>query len=96
MRDTAFRSSVTARPSARDSFATAPPEAYRERENHTGGVEEVLVDKAYLLCLVIGHRYDRLRYPDSPDGYFMRCRRCRHERDDGEADDRIATGRGPR
>lgn len=54
------------------------------------------MDKAYLLCLVIGHRYDRLRYPDSPDGYFMRCRRCRHERDDGEADDRIATGRGPR
>ena len=54
------------------------------------------MDKTYLLCMVIGHRYDRLRYPDSPDGYFLRCRRCLHERDDGEADDRIATGRGPR
>ena len=61
-----------------------------------GGVEGGPVDKTHLLCMVIGHRYDRLRYPDSPDGYFLRCRRCRHERDDGEADDRIATGRGPR
>lgn len=59
-------------------------------------VEGGHVDKTRLLCMVIGHRYDRLRYPDSPDGHFLRCRRCGHERDDGEADDRIATGRGPR
>jgi hypothetical protein len=33
-------------------------------------------------CLVLGHKYLRVRYPDSPDGYFLRCRRCSHERDE--------------
>jgi len=53
------------------------------------------VDVTHILCMVIGHRYDRLRYPDSPDGYFLRCRRCKHERDDPGADERLGTGRGP-
>jgi hypothetical protein len=54
------------------------------------------VNRTYLLCLVIGHGYDRVRYPDSPDGYFERCRRCGHERDDGGTEVRLGTGRGPR
>ncbi len=49
-----------------------------------------------LLCLVIGHRYDQLRYPDSPDGYYLRCRRCGHERDDTGTETRLGVGRGPR
>lgn len=48
----------------------------------------------YLLCLVIGHRYESLRYPGSPDGYFLRCRRCHHERDDTGTETRLGTGRG--
>lgn len=36
-----------------------------------------------LLCLVIGHRWSRAEYPgaDAPDGYFLRCRRCAHEKE---------------
>lgn len=34
------------------------------------------------VCVLIGHRYLRVRYPESPDGYFLRCLRCRHERDE--------------
>lgn len=33
-------------------------------------------------CLLLGHRYLRVRYPDSPDGYFLRCLRCQHEREE--------------
>lgn len=36
---------------------------------------------ARVVCTVIGHRYLRVRYPDSPDGYFLRCTRCHHERE---------------
>jgi hypothetical protein len=35
-----------------------------------------------VICLAIGHRYLRARYPDSPDGYFLRCRRCGREREE--------------
>jgi hypothetical protein len=38
--------------------------------------------KRNLTCLVVGHRYDRIHYRESPDGWFLRCRRCRHERDE--------------
>jgi hypothetical protein len=36
------------------------------------------------ICRVVGHRYDHVRYPDSdvPEGYFLRCRRCGHEREE--------------
>jgi hypothetical protein len=50
----------------------------------------------YLLCLAIGHRYDRRRYPESPDGYYLWCRRCHHERDDLGTETRLGEGRGPR
>ncbi len=49
-----------------------------------------------LLCLVIGHRYDVRRYPGSPDGTYLWCRRCHHERDDGGTDVRLGVGRAPR
>ena len=32
------------------------------------------------ICILIGHRYVRIRYPESPDGYFLRCVRCWRER----------------
>jgi len=34
------------------------------------------------VCVVINHKYQRVRYPESPDGYFLRCLRCGHERDE--------------
>jgi hypothetical protein len=30
------------------------------------------------VCILIGHKWNRVRYPDSPDGTFLRCRRCGH------------------
>lgn len=54
------------------------------------------VSRIQLLCLVFGHRYQRRRYPDSPDGWFEHCLRCAHDRDDGGTDVRLGSGRGPR
>lgn len=36
------------------------------------------------VCLVVGHRYRRVRYPgsDAPDGWYLHCDRCQHERDE--------------
>jgi hypothetical protein len=34
------------------------------------------------VCILIGHRYIRIRYPESPDGYFLRCNRCWNEREE--------------
>ncbi|WP_460459819.1 hypothetical protein [Angustibacter peucedani] len=34
-------------------------------------------------CKLLGHHYVRVRYPDSPDGYYLRCLRCHKERDTG-------------
>jgi hypothetical protein len=31
-----------------------------------------------LLCTVLSHRYARVRYPSSPDGFYLRCLRCGH------------------
>ena len=58
--------------------------------------EETRVNTTYLLCLVIGHRYAQRRYPDSPDGYYLHCGRCHHERDDMGTQVRLGAGRGPR
>jgi hypothetical protein len=33
-------------------------------------------------CWILAHKYVRIRYPDSPDGYFLRCVRCSRERDE--------------
>lgn len=33
------------------------------------------------LCVVLGHRYVKVPYPDSPTDYFARCRRCGHEKE---------------
>ena len=33
-------------------------------------------------CLLTGHKWLRVRYPDSPDGFFLRCKRCGKETDD--------------
>jgi len=52
--------------------------------------------KIQLLCLVIGHSYDQRRYPESPDGSYLHCLRCHHERDDTGSDVRLGEGRGPR
>ncbi len=35
-----------------------------------------------LTCVVVNHRWARLRYPGSPDGYYLHCLRCGHERDE--------------
>ena len=45
-----------------------------------------------LVCAVFGHRYVRIRYPGSPDGYYLRCDRCAKERDDIAGGGGIATG----
>lgn len=36
-----------------------------------------------LICLVLAHRYEKVHFPDSdaPGEYYVRCRRCGHERD---------------
>lgn len=36
-----------------------------------------------LVCTVIGHRWQRQRYPDAdaPNGYFLRCARCAREKE---------------
>ncbi len=34
-----------------------------------------------MICLMIDHRYNRIPYPNAPADYFLRCRRCGHERD---------------
>ena len=47
-----------------------------------GFIQEHVVTVKRVICLVIGHRYLRVRYPDSPDGYFLRCLRCGLERED--------------
>ena len=40
--------------------------------------------KRWTVCLVINHRYNKLQYGDHDDsGYFLRCRRCGHERHGG-------------
>jgi hypothetical protein len=33
-----------------------------------------------LVCVVIDHRYTRVKYPGSPDGYYLHCLRCGHDR----------------
>lgn len=35
-----------------------------------------------VLCAITSHPYVRIRYPDSPDGYFLRCKRCGREREE--------------
>jgi hypothetical protein len=45
-----------------------------------------------VFCAVIGHRYLRIRYPGSPDGYYLKCSRCEKERDDIAGGGGIATG----
>lgn len=54
------------------------------------------MNRMALLCLVIGHGYEPRRYPESPDGYYLWCRRCHHERDDPGTETRLGVGRGPR
>jgi hypothetical protein len=44
------------------------------------------------LCLLFGHKYLRLRYPGSPDGYFLRCDRCGHERDEPGGGSQVGRG----
>ena len=34
------------------------------------------------LCMVAGHNWKRVRYPGSPDGYFLKCLRCAKVRDE--------------
>ena len=33
-------------------------------------------------CLVTGHKWLRVKYAGSPDGFFLRCKRCGKETDD--------------
>lgn len=33
-------------------------------------------------CWILAHKYVRIRYPESPDGYFLRCVRCHREREE--------------
>ena len=42
-----------------------------------------------LVCLVLAHRYTKAYFPDDdrPGQYFLRCRRCGHERGAPEAGD---------
>jgi hypothetical protein len=45
-----------------------------------------------VLCVLMGHKYARFRYPGSPDGYYLKCARCDHERDDLGGGSAIGTG----
>ena len=45
-----------------------------------------------VLCVVVGHRYVRIRYPGSPDGYYLLCARCAKQRDDFAGGGGIASG----
>ena len=33
-------------------------------------------------CWLVSHKYLRIRYPESPDGHFLRCARCGKEREE--------------
>jgi hypothetical protein len=44
------------------------------------------------VCTVLGHRFLRIRYPGSPDGYFLRCTRCGREREEKGGDPSLGGG----
>ena len=45
-----------------------------------------------MICAVLSHSYLRIRYPGSPDGFFLKCARCAKERDDFAGGGGIGTG----